>query len=183
MRVTYDSKTVQDISIYLNGELVGNVQAADDEEGWVDQVLTNWCRAIIGYPMAASKEEEEMVVRRTGKVTFKTGSELFAETLEEFAKRLRSGEMVITDHQQTRPYERWWNNDTGLWEFFSTQDEIMTLRYHCPKHQQSEIKRKEAFLIKNPNVEGPIIEPPHPEEVQAKFDDFVTKRKQKLSTL
>jgi hypothetical protein len=55
------------LTVYLNGEIVGVVMAADDEEGWVDQILTNHYREYIDYPLADS-EEEKRIIRRTGRV-------------------------------------------------------------------------------------------------------------------
>lgn len=177
MRITSDSQLVKDIVVYLNGEIVGSVIAADDEEGWVDQILTNPYREFIGYPKAASREEEMQVIRRTGKVEIRTITEEYVRMLETFAQRIRSGEMLITNLSQVRPYERWWSKDK--WEYFSLQDMTLTLHYHDPKHKQSEIERKETYLKENPNAEGPIVEPPFPKEVQDKLDEAVAKQKQK----
>lgn len=53
----------------LNGEPVGCVLKADTEEGWVEQILTNRYRGVLGMP-EVSEEEEKIPVRRYGVVRF-----------------------------------------------------------------------------------------------------------------
>ncbi len=180
MRISSDTQF--NVRIFLDGEFIGFVRAADDQEGWVDQILTNSYRQLIGYPIAATKEEELKVIRRTGKVEFRSAepseaeiTEATAQLLETFAHRVRSGEMKITNFNQSRPYERWWAKDK--WEYFTLQDMTFSMSYYNPRHQQSELERKDNYLKDNPEAEGPIVEPPFQKEVQYLTEDTNKLRK------
>jgi hypothetical protein len=53
----------------LDGEVVGCVQRADTEEGWIEQIMFNPYREELGWP-EVSPEEELKPVRRYGVVRF-----------------------------------------------------------------------------------------------------------------
>lgn len=67
MRVTNEMPGTEGLMILLDGEPIGFVVAADDEEGWVDRVMPNEYRAHAGLPLV---QDETQPTRQHGKVEF-----------------------------------------------------------------------------------------------------------------
>lgn len=76
-------------------------------------------------------------------------AETYAQILETIVKRIRSGEIVITNFSQTRDYERWWHRDKC--EYFA-KDMTMSFSYHDPEYRLKEQERKKAYLESRPRA-------------------------------
>jgi hypothetical protein len=77
-------------------------------------------------------------------------SESYAQILETLAKRIRSGEVLVTGVEQSRPFEKWYDKDK--WEYFNLQDLTMTLHYYDVAGRAAEQQRKEEYRKANPKA-------------------------------
>lgn len=78
--------------------------------------------------------------------------EKFAEHLEDLAKKLRTGELILTTFTSTRDYERWYHRDKC--EHFGLKDDTLTLHFYNLAFRQKEQARKEAFLKEHPSADN-----------------------------
>jgi hypothetical protein len=73
-----------------------------------------------------------------------------ADYLTGLADKIRNGEVVLTNLEQKRNYERWWNNEK--WEHFCTRNNSVTLEYYDVEGRKYEMGRKELYLKANPKA-------------------------------
>ena len=144
MRITKDQMTDETV-VLLDNEIVYCVEAADNEEGWVD---------VVESPFPSPPGKNETIVRKTGSVRFVGPEEVYARILETMAGRIRSGEVKVTSTSATRPTEIWFAADPDSKAvYFRTQDMTLTFKYHYVKDRADEIARKEEWLKENPGAE------------------------------
>ena len=72
-----------------------------------------------------------------------------AGLLEDMAKDIRSGSVHISSVDQTKGFERAYNQLTGKSEFFASMDATIKLTYHNVANRQAEKQRLADYLKEN----------------------------------
>ncbi len=72
-----------------------------------------------------------------------------ASLLEDLAKEVRSGTVHVSNVEQSRGYERAYNQLSGKTEFFATGDMGLKLSYHNVEQRQLEKQKLSDYLKEN----------------------------------
>lgn len=72
-----------------------------------------------------------------------------AKLLEDLAKKIRDGELVVDSAEQGRGHKRLYERD-GTSEFFTTGKYSLKLVYTDPEEEVREAKREAKYMVEHP---------------------------------
>lgn len=79
-----------------------------------------------------------------------TMDNVVADLLTQLAEDIRSGKVELKHSTKKMDVERAYVN--GVWDFFRTQDTLLTLVYFNKEMRQAELKKREEYMVENPTA-------------------------------